>query len=177
MAYDFITTPGDASATSYPTLDDATNYLTSRGGASDFFALDQTDQEQRLIFGTKQLDLMSNYAGEIADSTTPQALSWPRVGAYDCDGVLQDSTTIPTEIINAATELSFYYVEADRLSTPAVLGNGITRAKAGQLEVEVDWKSRFDVASRNVDIQMGCLGSLKGIASFNGMSNGIVSRA
>jgi len=177
MAYDFDTTAGSATQTSYPTLEDATNYLTARGGASAFFALDGSDQEQRLIYGTSQLDLLSNYDGTMADKVTPQGLSWPRVGATDCNGVEQDSTAIPGGIKNSATELAFYYTEADRLSTPALLGKGISRAKAGPLEVEASVTMRFDVASRNVNIQLGCLGSLKGIASFNGMSNICVSRA
>jgi len=175
--YDFVTTPGDATATSYPTLDDATNYLTARGGGDAFFALDQSDQEQRLIYGTSQLDLLSNYDGTIADAETPQALGWPRVEASDCNGIEQDSTSVPGDIKNATTELSLYYIETDRLSTPALLGKGITRAKAGPLEVEVDHNARFDIASRNVAVQLGCLGSLKGIATFNGMSNICVARA
>jgi len=177
MAYNFDTSAGGANATSYPTLDDATNYLTARGGTSDFFALDETDQEQRLIFATKQLDLLSVYDGTIADSETPQSLAWPRVEAYDCDGLEVDSTSVPDAIKNATCELAFYYIETDRLSTPAMLGNGIRTAKAGPLEVEVDFNSRFDVASRNVRIQLGCLGTLKGIASFNGLSNINVYRA
>lgn len=175
--YTFDTSAGGASATSYPTLDDATNYLTARGGASAFFALDTTDQQQKLIFATSQLDLLSVYDGTVADQDTPQALAWPRVEAYNCQGLLQDSTSVPAGIKNATVELAFYYVETDRLSTPSLLGNGIKRAKAGPLEVEADVNMRFDVASRNVAIQLGCLGKLKGIASFNGLSNGIVSRA
>lgn len=175
--YDFDTSVGGANSTSYPTLLDATNYLTARGNASAFFALDQSDQEQRLIFGTMQLDLLATYDGTMADRTTPQALSWPRVEAYDCDGILQDSTSIPNGIKNAATELAFYYVEADRLSTPSLLGQGISRAKAGPLEVEASVNIRFDVASRNVEVQLGCLGSLKGIASFNSLTNGVARRA
>ena len=173
----FDTSAGSATATSYASLDDATNYLCSRGGASSFLSLNETDQEQRLIFATSQLDLLSVYDGTVADMDTPQALAWPRVEAYDCQGILQDSTSVPQGIKNATVELAFYYVEADRLSTPSLLGNGIKRAKAGPLEVEADVNMRFDVASRNVEIQLGCLGKLKGIASFNGLSNGIVGRA
>lgn len=175
--YDFDTTAGSATQNAYPTLEDATNYLTARGGASAFFALDQTDQQQRLIYGSGQLDLLSDYDGTMADTETPQGMRWPRVEAYDCDGVEQDSTSIPSGIINAAVELSFYYVEADRLSTPALLGTGIKRAKAGPLEVETGVNMRFDIASRNVNVQLGCLGNLKGIASFNTITNGIAGRA
>jgi len=175
--YDFDTSVGGANATSYPTLQDATNYLTARGNTSTFFALDQSDQEQRLIFGTQQLDLLAVYDGTIADSDTPQALSWPRVEAYDCNGVLQDSTSIPAGIKNAATELAFYHAEKDRMTTPDLLGQGITRAKAGPLEVEADVNIRFDLASRNVEVQLGCLGSLKGLASFNSLTNGVARRA
>lgn len=178
MAFDFVTTPGDATATSYPTLDDATNYLTARGNASSFFALDSSVQEQWLIGGTQQLDLLCDYDGTIADADTPQALRWPRVEAYDCDGLLQDSTTVPDGIRYAAVELAFYRSEADRISTPSILGKGITKAKAGPLEAEVaDVNLRFDLASRNVRVQLGCLGTLKGVASFNGVNNGTVCRA
>jgi hypothetical protein len=177
MAYDFDTSVGGANSTSYPTLEDATNYLTARGGASAFFALDGSDQEQRLIYGTSQLDLLSIYDGTMADMETPQALAWPRVEATDCNGVTQDSTSIPAGIKNAAIELAWYQTEADRLSTPALLGQGMKRAKAGPLEVEVDVNVRYDVASRNVEIQLGCLGSLKGIASFNSVTQGLASRA
>ena len=175
--YTFDTSVGGANATSYATLDDATNYLTARGNASDFFALDTTDQQQKLIHGTQQLDLLADYDGTVYDTTTPQALRWPRVEAYDCDGIEQDTTSIPDGIKNAAIELAFYRVEADRLSTPSLLGEGFKRAKVGPLEVETEVNLRFDIASRNVEVQLGCLGSLKGIASFNGLVNGVALRA
>ena len=175
--YLFDTSVGGEFATSYATLQDATNYLTARGNSSAFFALDQSDQEQRLIYGTMQLDLMSVYDGTIADSETPQALGWPRVNAEDCEGLEQDVTSIPDGIINAAIELSLYQAEADRISTPSLLGKGIRRAKAGPLEVEADVSLRFDLVSRNVEIQLGCLGSIKAKAKFNGTTNGIVQRA
>jgi hypothetical protein len=175
--YDFDTSVGGANATSYPTLEDASNYLTARGNASSFFALDETAQEQKLIYGTGQLDLLSVYDGTVADRDTPQALGWPRVQAYDCEGLLQDSTTNPQGIKNAATELALYQTEADRLSTPALLGKGFKRAKVGPLEVETEVNMRFDLASRNVEVQLGCLGRLKGIASFNSVTNGTSRRA
>lgn len=175
--YTFDTSVGGANATSYATLEDATNYLTARGNASAFLALDGSDQEQWLIGGTQQLDLLADYDGTVYDTTTPQALRWPRVEAYDCDGIEQDTTSIPDGIKNASIELAFYRYEADRLSTPDFLGQGFKRAKVGPLEVEAEVNIRYDIASRNVEVQLGCLGDLKGIASFNGLTNGVARRA
>jgi hypothetical protein len=178
MAIDFITTPGDSSATSYPTLQDATDYLGIRpGGAATWFALDQTSQQNSLIYGTRQLDLMCTYDGTVADRVTPQALGWPRVEAYDCEGILQDNTTVPTDIRYAAVELAYYYHESDRLSTPGVIGTGLTEGKVDVLEGKFDVNMRFDLASRNVEILLGCLGDLKGIAKFSGVGNGQACRA
>ena len=160
MAVAFDTTVGGASATSYPTLSDASDYLTVRPGASSWFDLDSTSQEHYLIYGTQQLDLLAEYDGTMADTVTPQNLRWPRVEAYDCDGVEAESTVVPVEIKNAATELAFYYVGQDRLAIPKLIGQGFSKAKVGPISVEVDRDYQFARATDDVNYLLGCYGEI-----------------
>lgn len=175
MSRTFSTVVGDASATSYATLQDATDYMEIRPGASSWFAYDQSVQERYLMYATGMMDRLAEYDGTIADSTN-QALRWPRVEAYDCDGIEQDSTSIPLEVKEAAVEFAFYLTEDDRLAIPDLIGQGFSEAKVGPLAVKVRRNLRFSKASDNVNYTLGCLGTITR-GNYGGVSSLVSWRA
>lgn len=116
-----ITTPGDITANSYASLDEANAYHTARGNNFTWAGIDIA-KEAALIRATQWLD--GRYGHRWPGTRWRlrlQALDWPRVDAYDRDAGLIDGSLIPVEVLNATCEAAMR-----ELVTPGVLSPDLT---------------------------------------------------
>lgn len=100
MSVTLVPTPGDPTANTYASLDEAEAYFATRPNVAAWTALaDDTAKSALLVAGCARLD-QERYAGCRASST--QALAWPRLGVWR-DGVCLDGT-IPAVLKQAQCE-------------------------------------------------------------------------
>lgn len=148
MSITIIATAKSGTANSYATLEQATTYFNDRLNASAFTGADADDQARALIMATRHIDAHFRFAGSRTDTTTPQALQWPRVGVMSLDGdEYLDEDTIPTFLLHATCEQALFELGADRTANPEL--RGIKRAEIGSLKVEADGiqsQSQFVIA-------------------------------
>lgn len=106
MAVIFIveTGTGSATATSYITVAELTQYLEDAGLTITL----TTDAEKQALLNrmTTVLDSFAQWPGQRVSST--QALEWPRNGAYYNDGILISSSVVPPEIKKALAYMAYY---------------------------------------------------------------------
>lgn len=99
-------TIGGVASNSYVSLLEADTYFASVYGKPLWDPLTQTAQEQLLISSAQALDAYLEWTG--TKYALDQALDWPRVNAYDRDGVAYPYTAIPQIIKVAQFELAYY---------------------------------------------------------------------
>lgn len=141
---------GVVSANSYVTLTEAQSFIDERG-------LSATLTEGLLL---RAMDALSGqrFNGEKARDANP--LSWPRIGAYDCESNEIANDGIPRNLINAQIWLA-YYIQSG--SDPAEVSTpGIKREKVDVIEVEYSTKegetTQIDLFSLpNVASNLNCL--------------------
>lgn len=128
-----IATPGAADANSYITLVEFAAYLTTRlhVPAAVTGATDPT-REAAVIMATRYIDGMC-FLG--AATTDTQALQWPRTGMESKSGGEVDDSIIPQEIKNATAELAMLLIVTDLFAPYDVSVQGITKIKAGPVEL------------------------------------------
>ncbi len=137
-------TAGGISSDSYVTLAFADNYsVNDRRYTTDFQAASDADKETVIRQATIELDAM-NWKGTIVDTTTPQALRWPRSGVYSLDDVLFSTTAIPLWLQRATAELAIGLFDDDRYGDPDT--RGLRKVTAGEVAVSFD---RKDKSTRN----------------------------
>jgi len=133
-------TPGGINANSFATEDAANDYVIyEREYAADFLAASSSTKEKVLRMATKELDAM-NWKGTIVDTTTPQALRWPRSGVYSLDGVELASDEIPLWLERATIELAISLFQKNRYDDPET--QGLRKVTAGEVAVSFDRKDR-----------------------------------
>jgi hypothetical protein len=135
MPLTLVETAGSPSANSYATVAEAEAYHETRLHSSTWNVGTETPAKtQALIWSTRLLDQHFEWFGRIASST--QALRWPRAGAYDRDGRLLSSSTIPTDVKNATAELARLLIDGDRSGDASADASAITGLKLGSLEID-----------------------------------------
>ncbi len=120
-----------AGANSYVSEAYADSYFETRNN-SDWAALSTEAKEAALVYATSWIDSRYSWPGIIVDDS--QALSWPRLGAYDVDLRSISSTSIPTALSHAVCEAALAHVSAV-LNEVRERGGGLAYAKVDVLEV------------------------------------------
>ena len=122
---------GVANADSYITVAEARAYAAKRGFTT-FDALTDGEVEAKIILA---MDVVESYRGSFkgTKASSTQALQWPRADVY-IDGTEIASTTIPTELKNALSQLSVDAVSSTL--QPNLGGRTVTREKVDVVEIE-----------------------------------------
>jgi len=120
-----------AGANSYISVVDADAYFSARNNTT-WSALTTANKEAALLYATSWIDSRYSWPGIIVDDS--QALSWPRLGAYDVDLRSIASTTIPQALIDAECEAALSHV-TEVLNAVRERGGGLAYAKVDVLEV------------------------------------------
>lgn len=127
---------------SYATRAEADTYFADRAYATDWTGATDADKDKALILATTKID-MRDFYGTRTDTTTPQALKFPRSGLPLVDGIQYDSDEVPEPIINATFEEALISIATNPTSTPRE--NQYRRVQLGKMEVEyrdtaVSWR-------------------------------------
>lgn len=120
-----------AGANTYVSEAYADSYFESRNN-SEWAALSTEAKEAALLYATSWVDSRYSWPGIIVDDS--QALSWPRLGAYDVDLRSIPSTSIPSALLQAVCEAALAHV-TEVLNTVRERGGGLAYAKVDVLEV------------------------------------------
>lgn len=127
-------TPKDADAVSYLSVEEATSYFGGKYGADKWTTLSTTDQEKLLVSATRQIDSFV-FSGRKTDAD--QALEWPRQGIIDREGRSINQDTCPKKLKDATCELAYWYwTEEDRLLSDTEIQQ-VDSYQAGPLNVKV----------------------------------------
>lgn len=135
MALVLDATVGGASANTYITRADADTYFESKYHKTAWAAATDGNKDIVLVEATRILDASFRWARFPTDED--QALQWPRNGILDTNRLsLVDSDVVPDEIKWATCELAQAILVADRTADSDVETQGLTRLKAGSVELE-----------------------------------------
>jgi len=159
MALELDATLGGATANTYLTLAEAETYFEKRLHSDDWDDATDAQKNEALAMSARMIDGMYDFVGTIM--TTTQALRWPRGNVYDIDGRYLTPTEIPSPIANAQCEQALYLLSTDPTALPAILSQGIKRAKIGPLEVEASMSFQPKQMAPNTTWAVGSLGSLR----------------
>lgn len=151
MAFSIIAAPGDPTANSYLTLEEAAAYFETRAPLSAWDA--SGSQEALLVMATRMMDAVLSgtktmFVNESGDSyyrigpkwtgapvDGVQALAWPREGMLNRNGFAIANTVIPQDLKNATAELAGQLAVADRSLDNKLAVLGVTSASAGSVSV------------------------------------------
>lgn len=139
MALD--STIGGASADSYISVADADTYHGNNLNVTDWTGASSSDKEKALKMATRLLDERIDWNG--SKYTEAQALRWPRSNVNDRDGYSVSTSEIPTDVTNATAEFAKFLIAGNRVDDSD--GKGISRVKAGSVEVDFDKTDTADV--------------------------------
>ena len=139
----------------------STSFLTTWNGLT-------TEQKQNAImWGSRVLDQRARWQG--VRSNLDQAMTWPRTGVYDRDGILIAPDEIPLQIKQATVELAFHLVteDVDPSAPGAGSAGGIKRLKAAVLEIEyqdnaVITPNYYPIGLNNLLYPLGSIGGAGG---------------
>ncbi len=129
-----VETPGAATANTYCTVEEATQYHDDhpQGGAA--WTVASSEQKRRaLLQATRLLDAHVVWTGQAARIT--QALAWPRVGMCDRNGTALDGDVIPPVLRDATAEFARHLLDATDDRTADSASGGLQRLKAGPVEM------------------------------------------
>jgi hypothetical protein len=155
MAFTFIVEDGTIvpNANSYVAVQTACDYLDENIHVGpQWEALTLDSQQKLLAWATRYLDhraiwdgiptadylaspvacnVVSTWAAysPLLNTTSPQALRWPRANVYDIDGRLIGMNEIPLQLIQATCEMARYLIDVDR---------SVERPQDGLLELKID---------------------------------------
>lgn len=127
------TTPGSATANSYPSLTEANEYNDAH--ISGWSGTD-AEKEVALQMATSLMDYYFIWTGSAVDAV--QALSWPRNGMLSRNGFAIPNTEIPRDLKRATSELARLLRIGDTTAVSDVSANGITELKAGPVTLKFD---------------------------------------
>lgn len=154
---------------SYISVADADLYFEGRLNTDAWDALDVPTKETSLIQATRQLDQLYLWQGFITDIN--QTLGWPRIGAYDCNGVLIEDDEIPRGVEEGTCEFALWYSDGNSTSSNAPVTDlsGLSEVKVSSITLKYDGDSQHSSTNQvvsstipaTVDDAIGCLGELK----------------
>lgn len=143
-----VATAGANNANSYCTLAEAQAYHDVHLYASAWTDAEDDNKVIALIWATRTLDEMCEWAGDKV--TQEQALRFPRYNVYDQDGFIQVHTAIPQWLKNATAELARHLLTKDRLQSMEDAITGLKSVQAGPVAVEFDSMDRITVFPQSV---------------------------
>lgn len=149
---------GLANSNSYADLAYADAYFYEHPFHADAWA-NITDEDQRealLKYASLFLDTAFDWIGYRASET--QAMQWPRTHAYDGDGVLITSYSVPDRVRKATCEQAFVLSKGDPAAPPT--GAGLTDLRIDVIELS------FDKSVRTSSVNMGVMNLLRGLAEY-----------
>lgn len=151
-AFTVETGTGSASANSYCTVAFATSYHDSIGNPSLWIAASDAARKDALRRATLGLDL--KYAGRWAgiQSTSTQALAWPRIGVVDAAGEDVDEDVIPVRLQQACARGALFELE----------GKSVLPATVDTADIESESRSMAGGFSKTVTYR----GSKPGVAEL-----------
>jgi hypothetical protein len=136
MALVLDDTVGGSASNTYISRADANTYFEGKYHKAAWESASDADKDIVLVEATRVLDAMYIWRGHPTDLTTPQALDWPRTGVLDSDGVnLIPEDELPDELRWATAELAMSILSGDRTADSDVEVQGLTRLKAGSVEL------------------------------------------
>jgi hypothetical protein len=128
------TIAGDPNQNAYVSLVDANTYHDDRPAVGTTWADADDDAKTRaILFATKLLDSLVEWTGYATTET--QGLLWPRSGMVYRNDFSVPSDIIPTELAEATAEYARQLMVSDRAGDSAVETQGITKLKAGPVEL------------------------------------------
>lgn len=144
---------GSATAVAYGSASDADAYFTARGITA--WTGTEAIKEAALVRGCDYLEraYRGKWAGLRTNST--QALSWPRSGIVDVDGLAVDNDTIPTAIARANFEAALLVIGGTDLEPVIDPAGGVKRemVKAGPVETETEYGAQAGMRARITAIE------------------------
>jgi len=141
-------TVGGSASNSYLTLSQANDYFANRLYSTDWTGATDPNKEAALIMATQLLDANTDFTGAIASDT--QALSWPRSGMVTRNGVAIPEDELPADLKNATAELALSLLKTDRTAESDVEAQGITKIKAGPVELNFSGDGAATIIPSNV---------------------------
>jgi hypothetical protein len=174
---DVVATPGDPTANSYVDADYMDLYCEARLASTAW--TDQDDEDLKsasLIQSTRVLDSLYDWNGW--QSTSDQALRWPRDGAinydqafgpnsmYDFDSTLTayfDRTIVPKQIKDATCELAIFLLEQGKYTGDV---NDLSLVKVGPLRVD------FRTTNADFPVPNPVIDMLRHMGTYTGQSGG-----
>jgi len=155
MAVVFDAVPNSPTGNSFLTLEEGQDYWDTRLFVDAWE--NSEDQEMALILATRTLvsalsrprEFVRPVNGEDGyyiihptwtglPTTTTQRLPWGRIGMFDRNGNAIAGDVYPQELKDATAELAGQMSTSDRMIDNDAAVKGITRVKAGSVEVEFD---------------------------------------
>jgi hypothetical protein len=131
-----VSTPGAANANTYATLAEADAYMEARLYTEAWDDATDSTKEKALKMAARQLDLLKpgyTWTGAAVDET--QALAWPRSAMLNRNGFAIATTAIPVDLKYAQIEFANALLAEDRTADSDIETQGITKIKAGNVEL------------------------------------------
>jgi hypothetical protein len=125
--------PGSTTANSFTTLAFANAYNAGVVGAEGWVDFDTDVKNRALVTATNILSSNVSWIGRRTSYT--QALDWPRIWAVDAEGIIYDSTVVPTLVQQATAELARRLAEAGGAEADTTTAS-IKRLKVASIDVE-----------------------------------------
>jgi hypothetical protein len=147
MAFD--ATVGGANSTSYLTVDRADEIAAERLHTTAWGALSTPQKQSALMFASRLFTTrVSICAGEVTYSD--QALLFPRSGLTNRNGTVVASDTIPIDVEYSVFEWVLRIIPSDTSVESDVSAQGITKIKAGPVELSFDKELKLKSVPENV---------------------------
>lgn len=143
-----VATPGAANANSFLTVDEADAHFGTRLHVSDWTSASVADKEAALIWATRLMNATIPWRGSVVSET--QALAWPRSGLLTRNGFPLANDIIPRELKEATAELALLLLRSERTAGNEAQEQGITRLKAGTVDIEFKEEFQFNVVPATV---------------------------
>jgi len=129
-----VVTVGSSTSNAYCTLVVANQFHDDRPAAGTTWAnATDSSKNKAILWSTLLLDNLITWRGNVVDDV--QALDWPRYGLVYPSNYFVPSDIIPTELQNACAEFSRQLLADDRAADSDIQTQGITRIKAGSVEL------------------------------------------
>lgn len=130
-----VATAGASNANTYTTLVFANQYNEDRpqNGSEVWDDAGDDDKNASLLFATKQLDALYEWAGVVTTET--QALLWPRSGMVYPSGYSIPTDEVPELLQCATSEYARQLLAEDRSADSEIEAKGLVGLKAGPVEL------------------------------------------
>jgi hypothetical protein len=149
---------GIADAESYLSVADADSYHAAAGNAAWPASGSEPEKEQALRRATRYITgkYRGRWPGERVKGRA-QGLDWPRIEAYDSEGLWIDDDIVPPEVENATAEAALREFQQPGSLTPDEVSTAQikrTRDKLGPLETEVEYMAGAGESVRPIVTQI-----------------------